>query len=275
MTIVTLTTDFGTRDTYAGAMKGVVLGINPQAALVDLSHHVSPQGIPEGAFLLKSGYASFPEGTVHVVVVDPGVGTDRRAVALEARGHVFVAPDNGVLSYIVEEALGPNPGSFPRPTSRSLGPGVRAVALTRAQFWRHPVSSTFHGRDIFAPVAAHLSLGRPLADVGEPISDVLAFPFPQPERDVRGRWEGQVVYVDGFGNLTTSFREEDLPAGRVAVEISGRRIEGLSRSYASGGPFLALIGSAGYLEIAASMGNAAQDLGVGVGARVTVLPLSG
>ena len=266
--IVTITTDFGTADGYAAAMKGVILGINPMATLIDISHGIQAQNISQAAFVLSTAYRYFPEGTVHLVVVDPGVGTARRAVILRTPLADFVAPDNGVLSYVLWDAGQPDSGqATPENCSRliELPPGLEAVAITRPEFWRRPVSATFHGRDIFAPVAARLSLGVPPSDFGEAISRLTVLPRPGTYRDAVGKLVGHILHVDNFGNLITSVRSDDLPANRgaISIEVGGRYIRGLSETYEERDGLLALVGSSGYLEIALRDGNAGARLGVG------------
>ncbi|HJX70178.1 MAG TPA: SAM-dependent chlorinase/fluorinase, partial [Dehalococcoidia bacterium] len=243
--IITLTTDFGTQDAYVAAMKGVILGINPGATLVDICHSIEPQNIAQAAFVIGTAYDYFPQDTIHVVIIDPGVGSQRRAIALKTPRAFFVAPDNGVLSYVI--------GASPEEP--------QAVALTNPKFWRHPVSSTFHGRDIFAPVAAHLSLGVPLEEFGEVIPSLFAFPMPHPRMGANGELIGHIIHIDHFGNLITNVKKEDLPSGKLCLEIAGQRIESLSTSYAAGDKLLAVLGSSGHLEIAAKNGSAAGLLG--------------
>ncbi len=260
--IITLTTDFGPGD-YTAAMKGVILGINPQAVLVDISHQVEPQDILGGAFILVTACPYFPPGTIHVAVVDPGVGTERRTLLVQTPAAVFLAPDNGLLSLVLE------------------GNSYRAWELTEHRYWRAEVSATFHGRDIFAPVAAHLSLGVTPQDMGRPIADIdiKKLPMPPVEVVVRtdsapgcggGEVRGQVIHIDRFGNLITNIRQKDLPSGEVVVEVAGRRIAGLSPHYQAGSELLALMGSSGYLEIAASNASAARLLKAERGLAVTV-----
>jgi len=273
--IITLTTDFGTEDPYVGVMKGVVLGINPQAQLVDLTHSVRPQQVLHGSFLLGTAFRFFPPGTIHVAVVDPGVGTARRALAVQAGGYHFLGPDNGILSHVLGELGVKVVGRREAPAPVMLKRGIRAVSLTVSRFWLHPVSFTFHGRDIFAPVAAHLSLGVPLQDFGDEVSSVLLYPLARTRRQRYGAVTGQVVHIDHFGNLITDLRGGDLPAGHVAVVVKGRTIHGISASYASGeeveGPSLiALVGSSGYLEVSARNDSAAEVLGAGVGAPIQI-----
>lgn len=294
--IVTLTTDFGNLDPYVGIMKGVILGLNPRARLVDLTHGVTPQQVRQASFLLGTSFRYFPPGTIHLAVVDPGVGGSRRALALQAGGYYFVAPDNGILSHALA-ALGlrrarpvdspapvearhasPAPGSGTQvdsPALTRLKKGIRAVSLTEPRFWLHPVSATFHGRDVFAPVAAHLSRGVPLEDLGEQVSSILLYPVSGARRHRDGTILGQVVHVDRFGNLVTDIREEDIPGGHLTVAIAGRVIRGLSPSYSSaragdGPALLAIIGSTGCLEVSVRNGSAQEVLGVGVGEPVVV-----
>lgn len=270
--VITLTTDFGARDPFVGAMKGVILGINPQAAIIDITHDVPPQDILGGGFAFETACHYFPPGTIHVLVVDPGVGTSRRPLLVIGPDANFVCPDNGILSYhyagagfAVPEAGPPTPTPIPLPT------GWQAYHLTNSQYWRQPVSSTFHGRDIFTPVAAYLSRGVSPESLGQPLAEVMALPVPRPQEN-RGKLVGCVLQVDRFGNLITNIPAGLLAPlnGRVLVEAGGRQIRGLASSYQDGEPLLAIIGSHGYLEIAAANSNAAQVLGVTTGAEVRV-----
>jgi S-adenosylmethionine hydrolase len=264
MTVISLLTDFGTQDEYVGVVKGVILGINPAATIVDLSHAVAPQDVPAAAYLIKSAFRYFPRGSVHVTIVDPGVGSRRAIVAARMGGHTFVAPDNGILSLLLVE-------EHPE----------QIVSVTNEQWFLQPVSRTFHGRDIFAPVAGHLSLGVDLASLGLPMNsgDLVRLPFSHPSMGPSGRLEGVVVTVDRFGNLVTNI---DMPrlqplvdqAGDrgLIIEVGGRQIDGLAVSYSHYGPggLLAIAGSRDCLEIAVNMGNAAEILNVKPGAPVQV-----
>ena len=281
--IITLTTDFGLEDGYVGTMKGVILGINPEAAIVDLSHQIAPQNVRQAAYVLAAACPHFPQGTIHVVVVDPGVGSERRAIALETPTAHFVAPDNGVLSYILAELgsddefsrLKGTPLDRGRENSSDEGgaipPGCQAVHLNNPRYWLAEVSSTFHGRDIFAPVAAHLSLGVPLEELGEPIEEIVVFPIPRPELRADGTLVGHVIHIDRFGNLITDVKGRSLHLGSI-IEVKGREIQGVSRSYADveEGELLALIGSSGRLELSVREGSAAQKLQAKVGDEVVV-----
>ncbi|HCP60166.1 MAG TPA: hypothetical protein DIT43_01105 [Dehalococcoidia bacterium] len=268
--IITLTTDFGLTDAYVAEMKGVILGINPEAGLVDICHSIRPQDISQAAFVLSTACKSFPRGTVHLVVVDPGVGSERRAIILRTPRADFVAPDNGVLSYVIQESSAVPVDDNSGCRRVELEPGLRAVAITRSQFWRSPVSPTFHGRDIFAPVAARLSLGFPLADFGEAVTSVRVLPLSRPYRAPNGALVGHIIHVDGFGNLITDIKDGDLPRAREALTFSvgGRQIPGLSRTYAEGEGLLALIGGSGHLEISVKEGSASTFLGAGIGDEV-------
>ena len=267
--IVTLLTDFGLADSYVGAMKGVMVGINPNLSLVDLTHDVAPQDSLQGAFLLGAAWRYFPTGTIHLAVVDPGVGTERKALLLEGHGHLFLAPDNGLLSFVLPQE---ETDHVPfQPYHVSVPEGFRAYALTNTSYWHHPVSDTFHGRDIFAPVAGHLSVGLAADEVGEPVDSItqLAIPVPQ----WRGKHLlGHVLHIDRFGNVVTNVSEEVLPRGHqgVEVEVGGSRVRGLASSYAEDEGLVALIGSHDYMEIALTNGSAAQSLGMRVGDEVVV-----
>jgi hypothetical protein len=270
--VITLTTDFGTGDPYVGIMKGVILGINPRAVVVDLCNDVQPQNILQAAFLIGTSHRFFPQGSIHLVVVDPGVGTSRRALLLLTPSASFIAPDNGVLSYVVREGFGEEVPSLSGGRV-ALPAGYRAFSLTNPRYWLHPVSATFHGRDIFAPAAAHLSLGTPPEKLGEEVKDLTWLPIPEPRRE-GDALEGQVLHIDRFGNLITSIPAR-LLSGEVEVEIKGRRIVGLSPSYAQGGDLLAILGSHGNLEVAAREDSAARLLGARIGdrLRVTIRPI--
>ena len=273
--VITLTTDFGTADTFVGEMKGVILGVNPDAAIVDLTHDIPPHDIVAGAYLLGAAYRQFPPGTIHVAVVDPGVGTARRPLAVLGPNAAFVCPDNGLLSYVLECEGGSPPDGPPLEVGEAgLPPGWVAYHLKNDRYWRRPVSATFHGRDIFASVAAYLSVGEPAAAMGPEAVSVQAFPVPRP-LTANGRIDGAVVHVDRFGNLVTNIGAALLPSsGAFVVEVGGQRTTGLADSYQSGGALLAIVGSQGTLEIAARNGSAAAELGVGVGGSVVVVDVN-
>ena len=266
--VLTLTTDFGLADPYVASMKGVILSLNPQAVIVDVSHAVRPQQIQQGAFLLEASLPYFPPDSIHIAIVDPGVGSRRRAIALRAASATFIGPDNGILSAALPDDV--------RNRAREAGARVRlpqgssGVALTDTRYHRQPVSDTFHGRDIFAPAAAHLSLGVPLSDLGEPVDEVVALPPFRAQREPDGSRRGRIVHIDVFGNLITDVRGEDLASPRLTVEVSDRQIAGLQRTYASGQGLTALVGSSGFLEIALSEGSAVAELGVDIGEPVVV-----
>jgi S-adenosylmethionine hydrolase len=270
--IITLTTDFGLTDAYVAAMKGVILGINPEAKLIDICHTIKPQNIPQAAFVLSTVYQYFPQKTIHLVVVDPGVGTERRAIILRAPGADFVAPDNGVLSYVLRDCSARPVKSNVTPQQIELGPELEAVAITKPQFWESPVSPTFHGRDIFAPVAAQLSLGIPPVDFGEAITSVAMLPLPRPSRTTDGSVVGHVLHIDGFGNLITDIKKGDIPRtkGAITIEVGNQSISGLSLTYAESEGLLALIGSSGYLEISLKGGSACAFLDAEIGDEVRI-----
>jgi S-adenosylmethionine hydrolase len=252
--IITLLTDFGTADTYAGVMKGVIAGIAPQAKVIDLTHGVSPQGVRAGAFHLLAAYSYFPTGTIHVAVVDPGVGTARDIVAVRAGDYTFIGPDNGLLRWAVDAATG-------------SGPAPAIVAVENTAYRLPHVSRTFHGRDIMAPAAAHLANGVPLESLGPSRPDLVGEPLPQPAMTSRGI-EGTVLHVDHFGNCVTNLRAV-APGSRVYVNSREARVV---QTYADGaeGELVALVSSAGFLEIAVRGGNAASAIPARAGARVFV-----
>ena len=289
---IVMTTDFGLSDAFVGVMKGVILRINPRATIIDLTHDIQPQDLRQGAFVLGVNYPYFPRGAIHVSVVDPGVGTDRRAVVLETPGAVFVAPDNGLLSEVIKRHL-PQAQLPERASGASSEPivlpdSLRAYALTEERFRLEPVSNTFHGRDVFAPAAAHISLGVSPAEMGPRIDDLVYLPLPEPTRtgdvltgDVL---TGEVIYVDRYGNLITNISRADLinadeSAAEARVEIAARQIRGLSRTFHDERagqirkpgevPLVALFGSSGYLEVAVPDGNAARALSAGTGTPVS------
>jgi S-adenosylmethionine hydrolase len=257
--IITLTTDYGTNDHLAGVLKGVILRIVPNATLVDISHQVTPYDLLDGALTIGTAYQYFPPRTVHLVVVDPGVGTERRPILVSGEQQYFVAPDNGVLSLVYE---------------REAAVSVRHI--TAAHYFLNPVSNTFHGRDIFAPVAAWLAKTYQTEALGEEITDYARFALPRPKPTDKAL-KGVVLRVDVFGNLLTNLTAENLPpatiaSGKIALDIGGKRIEKLTQTFAQGGvgePF-AILGSSGFLEIAVNKGHAARVLGVNRGAEVTL-----
>ena len=257
--IVTLLTDFGTADYFVAAMKGVVLGRAPGARLVDVTHEVPPQDIAAAAFTLLAVYREFPPGTVHVVVVDPGVGSARRAIVVSAAGQRFVGPDNGVFSHVLDRE-----------------PGARAWHLDDPRHFRHPVSATFHGRDVFAPVAAALAAGAEPESLGGEVGDPVRLEPIAVRRDPDGTVHGTVLHVDRFGNCVTTLAPGDLPAGAGALRLSvgGREVRELRPHYAgarSGEPF-AIAGSAGFLEVSVDGASAAEMLGVRRGDPVVLRP---
>lgn len=274
--IITLTTDFGLADAYVAAMKGAILSINPEANIIDICHTITSQSIPQAAFVLSTVYRYFPPKTIHVVVVDPGVGTERRAIVLRTPFADFVAPDNGVLSYVIQQSATELAKDKANPGYVKLGKGLKAVHITNPKFWRLPVSATFHGRDIFAPVAAHLSLGVPPAEFGEEIESLVMLLLPQPHRVADGSLIGHILHIDHFGNLITDVRRADLPGtGNLTIEVGGKVISGLSRTYTEREGLLALMGSSDRLEVAVRKGSARSLLGAEVGTEIIIRPPEG
>jgi S-adenosyl-L-methionine hydrolase (adenosine-forming) len=263
MTLITLTTDFGLRDAYAGIMKGVILNINPSARVVDLTHQIAAQDLLAAAFEIQSSYRFFPTGSIHVVVVDPGVGGPRRIIAMVVDGQTFLAPDNGLAGLLAQ-----------------MGTCTEIVSVKNSDLFRHPVSATFHGRDIFAPVAAHLSMGYAIGDVGPSLDqqELILPEYSRPMANEKGL-VGTVVKTDRFGNLIS-----DVGSDMIAKVVGGRKkadlivrikdysIRGLSRTYGDVAPgrLLTLIGSSGYIEIAANCANAGQLINAGRGDRITI-----
>ncbi|RKU20172.1 hypothetical protein C6500_09455 [Candidatus Poribacteria bacterium] len=254
--IITLTTDFGTSDAYVGIMKGVILGINPSVQIVDLTHAIPPQDIYEAAFSIYAAHSYFPKATIHVIVVDPGVGSDRQAIVSRTDSAFFVCPDNGVLSYLLHEAE--NEGRHT----------IDAVVIQNSAYYLPEVSNTFHGRDIFAPVAAHLSLGVPLEKIGPPIRNFVQLPIPK--IDISGdTLIGQIIKIDRFGNLITNISKGAFEAflnddAGYEIRVGNTNLNRLNCAYAAAeiGEPLAIMGSSTLLEIAVNGGNAEKQLGL-------------
>ena len=260
--LITLTTDFGLNDHFVGTIKGVILDIAPEAEIIDICHAVQAFDVLDGALTIAQAYSYFPNATVHVVVVDPGVGTTRRPIVLSTGRHYFVAPDNGVLSlvYAREERL-------------------QVRHIDAAHYYRQPVSKTFHARDIFAPVAAYLAKGVELAKFGEEITDFVRFNAPKPKPTEGNTLRGVVLKVDRFGNMVTNFTSQDVPAlfqdnpPAFKITVGKREITEMHANYAEGAPneVFGILGSMGYLEIAANRAAAAQIVGSGKGSEVNIV----
>jgi len=273
--IITLTTDFGYDDAYVAALKGAILSINPEANIIDISHSIEPQNILQAAFILGIAYRYFPKQTIHVAIVDPGVGSERQGVIVKTPSALFVAPDNGILSYIIDDLFLVESRSLTEHTHGLkeivFKTGLEAVAITDPRFWRHPVSPTFHGRDIFAPVAAGLSLGISLYEFGEKIRSLHVLSIPKPSFDPDGNLVGLVLYIDHFGTLITNIKNNELPGKDVLVEVAGHRIQGISDYYAQNEGVMAILGSSGYLEVSLRDGSACDFLGTVVGDEIKVI----
>jgi S-adenosylmethionine hydrolase len=255
--IITLTTDFGYQDPFVGIMKGVIASINPKARVIDITHGIPPQDILAGALTLRHSVIYFPPGTIHVAVVDPGVGSARRPLLIECAGNYFIGPDNGVLSLALENA---------RPT--------HIVHLSNPTYHLQPTSTTFHGRDIFAPASAHLSLGIPVSAFGEPLDSITRMSIPKIVRKNRSL-EGEIVYIDKFGNLFTNIGEHDLsgqPPETVDIVSGSVCVRGLSQNYATvqEGEFVAVLNSWGLLEIAVYKGSAHHRMRAKIGDKVEI-----
>ncbi len=257
---LTLLTDFGVQDHFVGVMKGVIHEIAPQAEIVDISHLIQPQNVAQAARMLAEAAPYFSAGTVHVAVVDPGVGTSRRAIAARIGKHFFVAPNNGLLTLLIDRA-------------ESAGEPVQIVNLDRPQYWLPNPSRSFHGRDIFSPVGAHLVNGVPLEKLGSPLTDIVRLSLPQPIQTERG-WEAEVTMVDVFGNLSTNLPGERLPEelGGLKVHINGNTIQGITPTFgdASVGTLIATIDSSGALAISVVNGSAADLLQAKPGDKVAI-----
>jgi S-adenosyl-L-methionine hydrolase (adenosine-forming) len=259
--IITITTDFGLRDHFVGTMKGVILTINPDVNLLDISHDVASYSVIDGAFTIAQAYSYFPSGTVHLVIVDPGVGGQRRPIVVQAGRHLFVGPDNGVFSFIYEREE--------RITVRHI---------TASHYFLQPVSRTFHGRDIFSPIAAWLTKGIDPANFGDPIGDYRRFAGLNPKMEGENRALGIVLKADKFGNLITNFSIAHFPlfaqpeAPAFRLDIKGQQLARLHKTYNEGAPgeTFAIVGSSGYLEIVCNCGSAARTLNASSGDEIVL-----
>ena len=264
--IITLLTDFGLADAYTAMMKGVILSINRNAKLIDITHSIDIGAIFQGAGILKDTCSYFPKGTVHVTVVDPGVGSSRRPIAVKAAGHFFVGPDNGIFWPVIE-----------------YNPGAKIVELTEKKYFAGNITSTFHGRDIFAPVAAHISLGTEVGRLGRPVTDPVKLTLPQPRQNDE-TLNGEIIRVDNFGNLITNItgsRLNDFLSGKSPViHLGEHKITEICNTYSDKdkGKLIALINSSDYLEIAVNLGKASEHLGKAseeiIGMRVKVAAIN-
>ncbi len=253
--LITLTTDFGAADHFVGVMKGVILGIAPRAQIVDITHQIEPYAVNEAAFVIAQAWSAFPKRTVHVVVIDPGVGSERHPILVEAGGQFFIAPDNGVLSMIYEAA--PH----------------KVRVISNPKLMSKTVSRTFHGRDVFAPAAAHLARGARPATFGKLIHDYVRWPALKPERVTHNTYAGTILKVDHFGNLITNLHIDHFAAVKTRpfeLRVGLQRIRRLALTYSETaiGEVFAIVGSSGYLEIAANQASAAKLLGCSAGAPV-------
>ncbi len=258
--VLTLTTDFGQKDGFVGTLKGVIWGICPSAQIADISHSITPQNILEGAFTLWRAYSFFPSGSIHVAVVDPGVGTTRRPIAARIGYHTFVGPDNGLFTPMYEDA-------------EKNGWMTGIVQLTNEKYCLAKVSRTFHGRDIFAPVAAHLANGVPLADLGPAVTDPIRIQLPRPEKTSTG-WRAHITVVDVFGNCTTDLPAESIKdRENILFRLHGREVRGLVESYGHRNPgeLVALVDSENFVEIALVNGSAAKMLNAQISDIVEVV----
>jgi S-adenosyl-L-methionine hydrolase (adenosine-forming) len=252
--LITLLTDFGVEDYFVGAMKGVILSINPAALIIDIIHEIPPQDVRAGAFNLLAVYQDFPPGTIHLAVVDPGVGSDRRGIIVYCAQQYFVGPDNGLFSWICERET-----------------RFQAVHLTNQKFFRQPISQTFHGRDVFAPVAAALSNGIAFEEFGPAILDLVRLESLSPVK-AHGLVEGSIIHIDHFGNCITNLRGEHLSGG-ISLSVNGHEIDSFRKFFAdSSGPgeLFCYLGSAGFIEIAALNSSAARTLDARSGQRVVL-----
>jgi S-adenosyl-L-methionine hydrolase (adenosine-forming) len=252
MPIITLLTDFGLRDTFIGVMKGVIWSITPNAQIVDLTHEIPPQRVVDGALAIAGASAYFPAGTIHVCVVDPGVGTARRPMLAAIGNQYFIGPDNGLFSLLIKKA-------------EDLTTPPVYIALTKTHYWLPLVSNSFHGRDIFAPVAAHLANGVQLEELGDPFENPMLISIPVPQKTATG-WIGQVMQVDHFGNLVTNITREQLKQETgVIISVKNIKINEVVTTFGSkpAGALIAMLDSSGHLAISVVNGSAAERLSVG------------
>jgi len=258
MNTISLITDFGLSDNFAGVMKGVILNINPDAKIVDICHEVKPQDIFEAAFLLKGSFRYFPSGTVHLVVVDPGVGSERSKILVKTKKYFFVGPDNGVLSLALKEE-----------------PPIKIIEITNRKYFLRPVSDTFHGRDIFAPVAAYLSCGLDIDEFGNPIKSIQPLELPKIKKTEKSL-SGEIIYIDRFGNLVSNIDQDTFKNftknKKFKIYIKDKIIDKLSHSYTEEHPLkpLAIMDSFHYLEIALNSGSAKDYLGINRAEKVVI-----
>jgi S-adenosylmethionine hydrolase len=267
--LIVLMTDFGVGGIYTGIMKAVIHSICREAEIIDLIHNIQPQNIKQAAFLLGNSISYFPEETIFVIVVDPGVGSSRKSLVIKSGKRYFVTPDNGLVSYVA-----------------SQDSGGEVYELTNKEYFREKISSTFHGRDIFAPVAAHLASGIEIQKFGNKInlSDIIQIPPPLFHKESFNCWLGEIIYSDSFGNIITSLNSEDIGIDisdptlneNWRFEVSNQIIKGLKRTYAEANPgeLLAYIGSFGYIEMGISNGNAAQVLDASGGNKIRAIKFS-
>ena len=260
MKFVTLTTDFGLKDGNVGVMKGVIWRIAPHAKIADLSHNIGPQNVAEAALILMRTTSYFPRDTVHVIVVDPGVGTERRPIAARLGSQLYVAPDNGVLTLLIQRA-------------EQEKERIEFVHLDKPQFWLKEVSHVFHGRDIFAPIGGHLAAGKALVELGTSIDDPIRIQFPKPQRTENGM-RGEIIHIDHFGNLSSNIRIEQLGEVKGAkFRLCGTEIHGMVQTFGERpvGELIALYGSSGNLIFSVVNGSAAKRLGAEIGDSVEVI----
>jgi S-adenosylmethionine hydrolase len=264
MPVISLTTDFGIKDGNVGVMKGVIWKIAPETQIADLSHLIAPQNIREAALILLRSAPYFPEDTVHLVVVDPGVGTERRKMAAKIGSQYYVGPDNGTITLLLEKA-------------EKMGWPTEFVELTDPEYWLPDISYVFHGRDIFSPVAAHLTIGVPLAALGSPLEHPVRLAFPQPEKTDSG-WRGEIIHIDHFGNISSNIRIETLgdafrDKDQITVRVADVEIKGLVNTFGERpiGELIALMGSTGNLILSVVNGSASERLNSQLGDLIEVI----
>jgi len=281
---IALLTDFGTKDYFVGATKGAILSVNENAKIVDITHEIPPQDILSASFTLRACYKNFPKKTIFVAVVDPGVGSNRRAILIETADYYFIAPDNGLLSFVFDKGGSPRVSKGAKKTYSNIGAesdksplltrglpplGFRVFELTNEKFFAEKISRTFHGRDVFAPVAAHLSKGVKLNEFGAETKDFIHFDTANPRKVSANKIEAEIIHIDHFGNLITNLKGKDLPAS-FSLEIGGKIIYKMQDFFAEAetGEVFMILGSAGFLEVAAFRDSVANLLNAKVGQKI-------
>lgn len=272
--VITLTTDFGINDGYIASLKGVILDINPSATVIDICNTIKPQNILQASYIINGVFSYFPEKSIHLVIIDPDVGSKRKAIILSVLSHYFIAPDNGVMSFILNRFIksskyNKSTGEFAI-TRKKIPDNTEATAITNSLYWNKKISPVFHGRDIFAPVAAYLSSGLPASSFGASVHYLNTYNNLQPYKNSSGEIIGKIIHIDNFGNIITNIEARHLSRTHISVLVGGIVIHGINKYYAEKDDFIALLGSSDYLEVSLRNGNASAKLGVTIGDMAVV-----